>query len=100
RVTPTSSLFPYTTLFRSLVGLVDDDVVFVDDQEISPEAAREPIQLAPGTVHRVVVRHQDRKIFGFEGDLRPGEVVERVIPAAARDRKSTRLNSSHVKISY
>src|SRR5690606_42150766 len=67
---PRSSLFPYTTLFRSdLGGHVGE--------------AAQPVE---------VVVEVDR-LPGVEHD-RPG-------PAGmARDRKSTRLNSSHVKISY
>src|SRR6266496_4947959 len=56
---PRSTLFPYTTLFRSLPA----------------------VDLRGGRV-----RHQR---------ARP-----RPRPAAGRDRKSTRLNSSHVEISY
>src|SRR6202008_5094816 len=52
---PRSTLFPYTTLFRSCLG-----------------------QLLPDAVCRLLVR-----------SLRP-----------MRDRKSTRLNSSHANISY
>src|SRR5436309_8274670 len=58
---PSSTLFPYTTLFRS----------------------RHPLRKCPrvirgdGPTHRVP-HHEERR----------------------RDRKSTRLNSSHVKISY
>src|SRR5256885_12517302 len=66
---PRSTLFPYTTLFRSgeLGGLEDHGV-----------AARERRSAFPaGDLHRVV----------------PGA-------DAGEDRKSTRLNSSHLVISY
>src|SRR2546430_7514439 len=63
---PRSTLFPYTTLFRS-----------VDD-------------LADGI--RVVATHQDAAGRTF---FCAGESVQ-----VARDRKSTRLNSSHSQISY
>src|SRR3989442_10519893 len=73
---PRSTLFPYTTLFRS---------------------------------------HQVRDLRGVGGELRPGIVhrldkdtsgclvvakTEPVLRALQADRKSTRLNSSHVRISY
>src|SRR5438067_6861749 len=59
---PTSTLFPYTTLFRSL--------------------RREA---------RCIHRHpQLRRILGVEWKLERGR----------QDRKSTRLNSSHVSTSY
>src|SRR5699024_12797931 len=63
---PLSTLFPYTTLFRSLLQQVEDTLV---------------VQIG------VVVVHQ----------LRVGAVVVRHVGG---DRKSTRLNSSHVSISY
>src|SRR2546430_10225514 len=69
---PRSTLFPYTTLFRSrmedgenanriLGDAVDDDVWQVDDNQLA-------------------------------GAVDP--------PGSAEDRKSTRLNSSHSQISY
>src|SRR5689334_23730153 len=75
---PRSTLFPYTTLFRSAI-----------------HAERHPIEgeheIAAG-VH-VVQR-------GGPDDF--AAVVERRAPRrfGARDRKSTRLNSSHSSISY
>src|SRR2546422_3999637 len=66
---PRSTLFPYTTLFRSL-----------------PALQREPRAVDPAAA-----RHRDRR----------GAGMGRAGPAgAARDRKSTRLNSSHGYISY
>src|SRR3712207_8084248 len=70
---PRSTLFPYTTLFRSQRGHAR--TARVGDEEVH-ERRREP---APVPVVR------DR-----EGDLG--------VPGA--DRKSTRLNSSHANISY
>src|SRR3712207_8946428 len=82
---PRSTLFPYTTLFRSLVGLHVDEV---DD--------------AAG-----VVLGADRDLGGHdvlaEGALEAVEDAEEVGPLAVehvQDRKSTRLNSSHANISY
>src|SRR5690242_21927796 len=67
---PRSTLFPYTTLFRSL---------------------RRPVQPHPVQVH-VAARH---------GDLRAVEqAAQRLGVLAQQDRKSTRLNSSHMSISY
>src|SRR5205809_1813622 len=65
---PRSTLFPYTTLFRSLANLrkTPDEVV----QEVA----------------------RIRADAAFDQRLRSGCV--------ARDRKSTRLNSSHGYISY
>src|SRR5256885_8670964 len=68
---PRSTLFPYTTLFRSQVHWVRL-VRVVDDAQ----------------PHHVPVVHDDRVSVG------------RGLAAAHRDRKSTRLNSSHLVISY
>src|SRR3712207_8847317 len=84
---PRSTLFPYTTLFRSrrLVGLV------VRRQRPVDQAGRhEEPALA-------VSLHEERRgaVVGVEADAaRPGRRV------GGLDRKSTRLNSSHANISY
>src|SRR2546426_8328087 len=81
---PRSTLFPYTTLFRS------------------PQERREqrPAERAPRRRGRQELtrphqprRDQEREQCGI-GERRPGE------PAGRQDRKSTRLNSSHLVISY
>src|SRR3989442_3181932 len=72
---PRSTLFPYTTLFRS--GLRDPPV-----HAGVPEAARE--------------RGRHGRSADREGGFRRRHGVRRDPP----DRKSTRLNSSHVRISY
>src|SRR3712207_6883368 len=73
---PRSTLFPYTTLFRS--GRVDEHVDWG----------------AVAALHeRLVVLVGDRVGDGDAGGERRAVVAE-------RDRKSTRLNSSHANISY
>src|SRR5688572_33341882 len=62
---PRSTLFPYTTLFRSLL-----------------------------------VRRRISWGFPFECSLNCKKRAPRVIVIGLRDRKSTRLNSSHSQISY
>src|SRR3989442_3070169 len=76
---PRSTLFPYTTLFRSLHHVVGGDEIGVQTGQIVCAAA------APSRARRGPTRS------GLE---RRGAGVERI------DRKSTRLNSSHVRISY
>src|SRR5690349_23393038 len=82
---PRSTLFPYTTLFRS-IGLPTRiaDHVDVGLLPVLPVGlgAREGAELDPDLLVDVV--HVDAHV-----------VVE-----AVEDRKSTRLNSSHVEISY
>src|SRR3712207_8908885 len=77
---PRSTLFPYTTLFRSHAGVAGDA----------------GLELAGGA--GVLERH----VVGADG--RDRDPVDRVVVldlALHRlDRKSTRLNSSHANISY
>src|SRR3712207_8761964 len=77
---PRSTLFPYTTLFRSWPGdqLPESPDRGVDRGE-DPDA-------------------RDREPSGSEQDREqaPSEAVVEVV----EDRKSTRLNSSHANISY
>src|SRR5256885_7476058 len=68
---PRSTLFPYTTLFRSSLHCHDADSVRDDVMQLS----REPPSLR-------------------------GECAARSAFRRALDRKSTRLNSSHLVISY
>src|SRR2546427_7161524 len=72
---PRSTLFPYTTLFRSGV-----------DEEIARAPRRERAALVVGRGLRLRHERRDRRHAVH------GEVAE--------DRKSTRLNSSHSQISY
>src|SRR5256885_7363806 len=78
---PRSTLFPYTTLFRSVV------VEAVPDVDVEPGVTRGREFLEPGPAGlcpRAERRH---------GRLRAASLLE-------LDRKSTRLNSSHLVISY
>src|SRR3712207_8414833 len=75
---PRSTLFPYTTLFRSLLHGGAEDV--------APVAARD--EVGPPAADRA--RYQ-----GWVGMASPG-----VAQPQHLDRKSTRLNSSHANISY
>src|SRR3712207_8217384 len=92
---PRSTLFPYTTLFRS--GLALPDVVLlgvVGDTVAQPRVAE--AQGAPAgpqpQAEDVAAREQRPR--------RAHEEVAAVAPAERVDRKSTRLNSSHANISY
>src|SRR3989442_4723868 len=79
---PRSTLFPYTTLFRSLDAAAADSVA-------SPSSNRRKLGLFYGTCMDSA-RAQAAGVEPLRAEL------DRV----ARDRKSTRLNSSHVRISY
>src|SRR5256886_9353111 len=78
---PRSTLFPYTTLFRSVRR----------DGGVGARGLRRRPH-APGDAHRQV-----RRRGGTQPHLR-GDREGRELPRA--DRKSTRLNSSHSQISY
>src|SRR2546421_8928058 len=84
---PRSTLFPYTTLFRSrVVAVTGDGGLLMNIQEL--ETA---VRLGLGFV--VLIFHDD----GY-GVIRWKQ--ERQFGHTAGDRKSTRLNSSHDQISY
>src|SRR5256885_6488754 len=75
---PRSTLFPYTTLFRSAPEKVDEQ----NDADRDAEEDLRPAQ---------------RPSWARTASIAGGTVVGR---DAVRDRKSTRLNSSHLVISY
>src|SRR3712207_8264069 len=88
RLPPRSTLFPYTTLFRSPMNALAND-----------QASR---------IARIV-EHNRERLGGvtaglFTGDsgenrsMSPTGIIEN--RETLRDRKSTRLNSSHANISY
>src|SRR5256885_8817162 len=81
---PRSTLFPYTTLFRSVdtVGAAPDpdDEVHGDQHRLPEHVEEEEVQT-----------HEDPEHPRLEDQHRRHEPL---------DRKSTRLNSSHLVISY
>src|SRR5439155_17155773 len=92
RPPPRSTLFPYTTLFRSAVDNIVAQQLGTPDAEVGrtlrfvcevivPRLERTPDEIAN------IVR-------ALQGEYVPAG------PSGAPDRKSTRLNSSHVAISY
>src|SRR5207253_9620416 len=88
---PRSTLFPYTTLFRSPVG--DNSPagrrnLAAIGERFSFCRAENIMQTVPENAHRP----------GRTTECRPRHTSES--RCAPRDRKSTRLNSSHVAISY
>src|SRR3712207_7887797 len=94
---PRSTLFPYTTLFRSLRdGGVEADQLeqLGDPRGALLASAVQPVHLE-GLGHRLGDRAS--RVEGGERVLEhhPGAAAQ-----LAQDRKSTRLNSSHANISY
>src|SRR3712207_8865959 len=84
---PRSTLFPYTTLFRSYDAYDPDGVKRLADKGVTDciVGFRVPYIKGPDT------EPLEKKVEHLES------YAESVI---ARDRKSTRLNSSHANISY
>src|SRR3712207_8671157 len=79
---PRSTLFPYTTLFRSPRGATPL-------RERRGALHKESARVALKPVSDVLSGHRAVDFQCLPGGLVPGE-----------DRKSTRLNSSHANISY
>src|SRR3712207_8786998 len=82
---PRSTLFPYTTLFRSLVPVRvgvsrEEGHQRVHDHEPCPDTP--------------YLTFDQGKVF------RDGDYLLCALRVGLRDRKSTRLNSSHANISY
>src|SRR5207253_9717930 len=93
RPPPSRPLFPYTTLFRSqpeagaIPGTITlDELAEAFDHEIDG-------CYVGGTEFAV-------NVFAYVRDHRPSPPPAGPSAAATADRKSTRLNSSHVAISY
>src|SRR5690606_41678982 len=97
---PRSTLFPYTTLFRSGDG---------SDARLWMPGARDPARA--GYVAELEALAQSLGVAGAVAITAPTAAIARAYAAAnvvlqlsrkpeafGRDRKSTRLNSSHVKI--
>src|SRR5256885_15298757 len=93
---PRSTLFPYTTLFLSFFFLNDTATT-----EIYPLSLRDalPISPASGGEHRNDRKAESARQEGRQA-RRPDGAAIRLAPGLRLDRKSTRLNSSHLVISY
>src|SRR5947209_15391272 len=85
---PISTLFPYTTLFRSIAAARRAQGLDGEAQDAAAARARSRQGRRLSAAHRQGQRRRPRQVSG--ADLAPPR----------RDRKSTRLNSSHANISY
>src|SRR3712207_7312825 len=84
---PRSTLFPYTTLFRSVPGL---DEVLGPRRRVDRDLDRVRAVVGGDPGADALPRLDRDRERGLEGRLVLGR----------QDRKSTRLNSSHANISY
>src|SRR3712207_7837923 len=80
---PRSTLFPYTTLFRSRVSIRGQDV------NLTPMEFELLYFLAANAGHVFDRETLFREVWGYD-----------YVGETNLDRKSTRLNSSHANISY
>src|SRR5256885_7948458 len=93
---PRSTLFPYTTLFRSEEAL---QIRLLEEGHLP--IARAPVDLkalvrdAAATLEPTARRKRFQLSTAVDG-----EPIASVDGKLVRDRKSTRLNSSHLVISY
>src|SRR5687768_17912131 len=97
RPPPTSTLFPYTTLFRSAAD--DGQAQRSEPCPITVIGVGQRCNLAPHGISHPQPGRRTRNRRGQAASSR----LRRVAPAQTaceRDRKSTRLNSSHGYISY
>src|SRR5699024_11303547 len=90
------SLFPYTTLFRSDVYVINTCTVTNSGDKKSRQVIRRAVRKNPDAIICVT---------GCYAQTSPGEIIEIpgvdvIVGTQDRDRKSTRLNSSHDSISY
>src|SRR3712207_8302669 len=90
---PRSTLFPYTTLFRSLdraKGAAEEGLRLSEE----PGIERDRTTFLRGGTYRAVFLNLLAESFAERRDH------ERTAKLGEEDRKSTRLNSSHANISY
>src|SRR3712207_8632999 len=110
---PRSTLFPYTTLFRSRFVMMNLDKDLMDKYKDSKEytLADKWILSRINTVVKEVTENIDKFEVGIAAQKTYDfmwnefcdwyiELVKPVLYGEDEDRKSTRLNSSHANISY
>src|SRR3712207_8705417 len=94
---PRSTLFPYTTLFRSYEANIKG--ISAEEFPIIPEVTETPIARIPAPLLKEMV---GQVAFAASGDDSRPQLSGVFVQLEGReiDRKSTRLNSSHANISY
>src|SRR2546430_13162423 len=95
RAPPRSTLFPYTTLFRSVDQYDEDHSIAANDlipeNPLSDDDLISKVQSTASQVRSLLQRGDTHAALA---------AVLSVQPYGTSDRKSTRLNSSHSQISY
>src|SRR5690606_40944264 len=97
---PSSTLFPYTTLFRSAApcGQAVNGLVPSGTRTIVPSGTPSSCYREPKPRSTTCTTTENRAL-NLESN-KDSNLEERRTAVETLDRKSTRLNSSHVKISY
>src|SRR2546430_3199637 len=94
---PRSTLFPYTTLFRSTVeeskGL-EFETEYVEGMQFDRGYISAYFITTPDSMEAVI---NEPYILIHEKKI---SAAQDIVPILEKDRKSTRLNSSHSQISY
>src|SRR3712207_9048583 len=95
---PRSTLFPYTTLFRSARAAGDEHHVRALEQRLQRVVLLDrrlaaELRVGPGAQAARELRPDVERVVRGRG-------LQRLHVGVDRDRKSTRLNSSHANISY
>src|SRR5688572_31806311 len=85
RLPPRSTLFPYTTLFRSGGDAGEHPLLFMEVLDGVDRAMDQVFDALAGDLHPFFIDPQDIALHFIQEGV---------------DRKSTRLNSSHSQISY
>src|SRR5690606_40109162 len=91
---PTLSLFPYTTLFRSQACRANSSI---SESEPSSESCSSASSRSSRKSRVPSPLHSGQAPLGLLKLSKRGSISGKL---KSQDRKSTRLNSSHVKISY
>src|SRR5205807_10136850 len=94
---PSSTLFPYTTLFRSCLELLADSARASANKL---KFFRLAFGAAGGFGEEIDTQEAEAALEGLFGPERRIEFGWAVSDSKLPDRKSTRLNSSHLVISY
>src|SRR3712207_8590030 len=90
---PRSTLFPYTTLFRSEAGVPDLVVTSWGAVSVPAGTPRPIVERLSEAIRAAAADPAVQARFAPTGNRPLGSTPE-------EDRKSTRLNSSHANISY
>src|SRR5690606_42151113 len=95
---PRPPLFPYTTLFRSVVELAAAGGTA--ERPVTAERLATAQSIPPKFLESILLQLRRGAIVHSQRGPDSGYWLAKPANEIALDRKSTRLNSSHVKISY